>query len=116
MARLLARVLEAAEWANTHRDQVVRVTALELGVAEDFVVEAFGDTLTRQLDVNLSPENVAALRQRKDFLVRHGFLPNDFDLDSWIDASPLREAQKIVAERAAQRKNRPENVRIHAPV
>jgi ABC-type nitrate/sulfonate/bicarbonate transport system substrate-binding protein len=114
VARLLARVLEAAEWAKTHQEQAVRVTALELGVAEDFVVEAFGDNLVKQLDVNLSPDNVAALRLRKDFLLKHGFLPKDFDLDQWIDASPLREAQKIVAERAAQRKNKPENGRIQA--
>jgi ABC-type nitrate/sulfonate/bicarbonate transport system substrate-binding protein len=104
VARLLARVLEAAEWAKTHHDEAVRVVAQELGVAEEFVVEAFGDKLSQQLEVDLSADNVAAIRLRKDFLLRHGFLPADFDLDQWIDPTPLVEAQKIVRERAQQRK------------
>jgi ABC-type nitrate/sulfonate/bicarbonate transport system substrate-binding protein len=104
VARLLARVLEAAEWAKSHPDEAVRVTALELGVAEEFVVQAFGDRLPQQLEVNLSAENVSALRLRKAFLLKHGFLPNDFDLDAWIDPGPLREAQRLVKERALQKK------------
>jgi ABC-type nitrate/sulfonate/bicarbonate transport system substrate-binding protein len=106
VARLLARVLEAGEWAKTHHDEAVRVTALELGVAEEFVVQAFGESLSKQLEVNLSDDNVAALRLRKSFLLKHGFLPNDFDLDAWIDPTPLREAQRIVRERASQRKQK----------
>lgn len=100
VARLLARVLEAAEWAKSHHDEVVRVTALELGVAEEFVERSFGPNLSQELDVNLSEENIAALRLRKDFLLGHGFLAQDFDLDAWIDPAPLREAQRIVKERA----------------
>jgi ABC-type nitrate/sulfonate/bicarbonate transport system substrate-binding protein len=107
VARLLARVLEAGEWAKTHHDEAVRVTALELGVAEEFVEQSFGENLSRQLEVNLSDENVAALRLRKDFLLKHGFLPNDFDLDAWIDRGPLLEAQRLVKERAAQKKQKP---------
>lgn len=103
VARLLARVLEAAEWAKTHPDTAVRVVAQELGVAEEFVVAAFGDKLAQQLEVNLSDENVEAIRLRKAFLVEHKFLPNDFDLDAFIDASPLREAQRIVKERAQKK-------------
>ncbi len=106
VARLLARILEAAEWAKTHQDEVVRVTARELGVAEEFVVAAFGDNLAKQLDVNLSDENVAAIRLRKEFLLKHGFLRSDFDLDQWIDPEPLREAQRIAKERAQKKNNK----------
>lgn len=107
VARLLSRVLEAAEWAKTHHDEAVRVTALELGVAEEFVEKAFGENLSKQFEVNLSDENVAALRLRKDFLLKHGFLPSDFDLDSWIDTNPLREAQRLLKERSAQKGAKP---------
>jgi ABC-type nitrate/sulfonate/bicarbonate transport system substrate-binding protein len=114
VARLLARVLEAGEWARTHRDEVVRFTALELGVAEEFVVQAFGDKLAQQLEVNLSADNVAALRLRKQFLFEHGFLPQDFDLDAWIDPTPLREAQRIVKERALQKNHKQRETTAHA--
>ncbi len=101
VARLLSRVLEAAEWAKTHHDEVVRITAQELGVAEEFVHKAFGPALSQQLDVNLSFENIAALRLRKDFLVKHGFIPRDFDVEEWIDSHPLREARQLLAARGA---------------
>lgn len=109
VARLLARVLEAADWAKSHHDQAVRVTAQELGVAEEFVVAAYGDNLSQQLEVNLSDANVEAIRLRKAFLLEHGFLPNDFDLDAWIDPSPLREAQRLLKERALQKKQKPQS-------
>jgi ABC-type nitrate/sulfonate/bicarbonate transport system substrate-binding protein len=67
-------------------------------------VEAYGDELSRKLDVNLSAENVAAIRLRKEFLLKHGFLPADFDLDQWIDPGPLTEAQKLLKERGQQKK------------
>lgn len=106
VARVLARVLEAAEWAKSHHGEAVRVTALELGVAEEFVEAAFGENLSRQLEVDLSSDSIAALRRRKDFLLKHGFLPKDFDLDAWIDPKPLEEARKIVQERARRIKSR----------
>lgn len=109
VARFLARVLEAAEWAKTHHDTAVRVVAQELGVAEEFVVAAYGDKLSQQLDVNLSEANLDAIRLRKAFLVEHGFLPNDFDFDAFVDFGPLREAQRIVKERAQKKQKQPSN-------
>jgi len=103
VVRVLVRVLEAAEWAKTHHAETVRVVALELGVAEEFVESAFGAKLSQQLDVDLSSENIAALQVRKDFLLKHGFLPKDFDLTAWIDTSPLAEAKRILRERAGRK-------------
>lgn len=114
VARFLARVLEAAEWAKTHHDTAVRVVAQELGVAEEFVVAAYGDKLSQQLEVNLSDANVEALRLRKAFLVEHRFLPNDFDLDAFIDPAPLREAQRIVKERAQKKQKQSVNQSANA--
>lgn len=99
VARLLARVLDAADWARTHHEEAVRITALELGVAEEFVEHSYGSQLAEQLEINLSEENIAALRKRKDFLLEHGFLEKDFDVDAWIDPRPLRRALEIVQER-----------------
>jgi ABC-type nitrate/sulfonate/bicarbonate transport system substrate-binding protein len=94
VVRTLIRVLDAAEWAKTHRSEVVRITARELGVAEEFVEQGLPD-LADQLDVNLSVENIQALRRRKEFLLEHGFLPNHFDLDQWIAPEPLQQALLI---------------------
>jgi ABC-type nitrate/sulfonate/bicarbonate transport system substrate-binding protein len=94
VVRVLVRILDAAEWAKSHRDEVVRITARELGVAEEFVADGLPD-LADQLDVNLAPENVAALQRRKDFLLEHGFIERDFDLDEWIAREPLEQAKLV---------------------
>ena len=107
VARLYSRVLAAAEWAKTHHDETVRIVAQELGVAEEFVELSFGKSLSQQLEVNLSPENVAALRLRKDFLLKHGFIQKDFDLDQWIDPAPLAEARRLLAERSPRANAKP---------
>lgn len=98
VARLLFRVLAAVEWAKEHHDEVVRITAYELGVAEEFVEEAYGNKLSQQLEVNLSPENLEALRLRKDFLFQQGFLPKDFEIESWVDREPLEEAHRLLRQ------------------
>jgi len=113
VARLLKRVLEAAEWGRSHPSEVVRFIAAEEGVAEEVLEHAYGANLAQQLAVDLSPRNVAALRDRKSFLLRHGFLKKDFDLDEWIAPEPLEEARRLlrasvpVPATVSQVKNRP---------
>jgi ABC-type nitrate/sulfonate/bicarbonate transport system substrate-binding protein len=106
VVRALVRVLDAAEWAKSHRDEAVRITARELGVAEEFVADGLPD-LANQLEVNLAPENIAALQLRKDFLLNHGFLKRDFDLDTWIAREPLEQAKLVRKGRALGREPEP---------
>jgi ABC-type nitrate/sulfonate/bicarbonate transport system substrate-binding protein len=98
VARVIARTLAAGEWAKTHREEVVHVTALEAGVSEE-VADYTYPLLEHQLGTNLSAENVEAIRLRKQFLLSHGFIDRDFDLNDWIDPSPLAEAVGILRKR-----------------
>lgn len=41
---------------------------------------------------NLSAQNRAGLTIEKDFLLKHGYIKNDFDIDQWADPSYLEEA------------------------
>jgi len=97
VATILAHSLAAAEWAAGHHREAVRIVASEQRVAEETVEVAYGDQLTGRLDIDLSPFRRTALARRKDFLLRHGFINTDFDLDGWIDPRPLERAQEIVA-------------------
>jgi ABC-type nitrate/sulfonate/bicarbonate transport system substrate-binding protein len=96
VARWLANVLEAAEWTRTHRDKTLRIIAAESGVAEEIALEAFGEDLPDQLSPNLSEDKVAAVNSQKEFLLRHGFIANDFDIEKFTARAPLAEAQRIV--------------------
>ncbi len=94
VARYLAVLQETAVWARTHPAEVVTAIASETGATEAAVRRGFGPALHEHFQVALSPINLQALRQQKDFLVAEGFV-RDFDFDAWIDPQPLRLAQDI---------------------
>ena len=97
VATILAHSIVAAEWAVTHEREAIRIVAAEQHVAEETVAVAYGDELTGHLDIDLSPFRRAALARRKDFLLRHGFIRDDFELEQWLDPRPLARAHEIVA-------------------
>lgn len=99
VTRVVARIIEAAEWAQNHHAEVVRFIAREQGVAEEIIELTYGPELSQTFHVDLSEQKVAALRSQKEFLLKKGFLPKDFDFDSWIDREPLKAAYKLLAER-----------------
>lgn len=94
VARYLVQVLRAAHWARTHRTEAAALIAQEVSVAQEWVAAAFDDRVYENLLPNLDAPLVNALRQRKDFLRDHGFLPADFSVEDWIDPKPLALAQE----------------------
>jgi ABC-type nitrate/sulfonate/bicarbonate transport system substrate-binding protein len=98
VATILAHALVAAEWAKTHHREAARIIASEQRVAEETLELAYGPDLTQQLDIDLSAFRRTALAHRKDFLLRHGFITEDFDVAAWIDPRPLERAHANVAQ------------------
>ncbi len=99
VARWLAKVIEAGEWAKSHREEVFRIVAAESGVAEETAHQAFGPSLPDQLVPNLSEANVAAIDSQKNFLLEHGFIRRSFPIEEFIAREPLTRAWQIVHER-----------------
>jgi ABC-type nitrate/sulfonate/bicarbonate transport system substrate-binding protein len=99
VARVVARVLEAAEWAKTHHRETVTFIAREQGAPEDLVELTYGAELSQTFEVNLDRDKVAAIASQKAFLLKNGFIPADFDLEAWIDWRPLALAHELVAKR-----------------
>jgi ABC-type nitrate/sulfonate/bicarbonate transport system substrate-binding protein len=73
-----------------------------VSVVEEWLPDAFDDTLFDNLEPSLRPELVQALRARKDFLLEHGFIRQDFAIDDWIAPGPLAAAQQRVQDEAVQ--------------
>lgn len=99
VARILARLLEIPAWAKANREEAVHFIALEQGVADDSVEAAYGEKLAPELELNLSEENIARVAAQKTFLLKHGLIEKDFNLDEWIDARPLEAARALVEQR-----------------
>lgn len=103
VARYLAQVLRAARWAKAHRDEARRIVAREVTVAEEWVPHAFDeDRLFDNLEPSLRSDLVAALTVRKDFLLRHGFIRHDFEIEDWIEPGPLAAAHELLQENDTQ--------------
>ena len=100
VTRWLARVLEAADWASEHEDETKRIVAIETGLPEDFVNDGYSSRVHEQLDVDLSPDRLDALRSQHDLLLEHGFLAAAVDLDAFVAHEPLRAARELVEQRA----------------
>jgi ABC-type nitrate/sulfonate/bicarbonate transport system substrate-binding protein len=100
VARWLACVIEAADWAARHPVAIRRVLAQELGIAEDQVAPALSADAHRQLGIGLGPALLAALSDQADLLLRHGFIRRPLRLADAVDPAPLERARAIVAARA----------------
>ena len=98
VARFLAQTLRASNWAAGHLDEVRRILARETGSGSAGVESAYGDGFHRSLHPDLSDERVALLDQQKSFLLVHGFLAQDFELEDWLAREPIEEAHRLVAE------------------
>ena len=92
VARFVARVVDAGEWASAHPDETFAYIAREAGSSTDWVRAAYGADGHRRLGTFFEPDAIEALGDFKDFLFAHGFIPNDFDIAAWIDPEPIDAA------------------------
>lgn len=99
LARFLAQVLRAGEWAKTNLTGVYDALHKETGASIEGLKTAYKNDFHKTLTPDLSDERVALFRQQKNFLLNHGILDRDFDYDAWIDRRPLEAAWKLLAER-----------------
>lgn len=99
VARVLVATQDAAEWARAHREETLRIAGLEGGASVSAIDRTY-PRLEQQLHTDLSADKLAALTKRKQFLLAHGFLREDFPLAQWVDERPLRLAEEWRAERA----------------
>lgn len=99
VARYVAVVMRAARWAEKNRAEAFRVIAQEVGSVEDWIPEAHGEDANRHLTPDLGPDLVAAVVSQKDFLLEHGFIQHDVDVEEWLDRGPLAEARQLVDEK-----------------
>lgn len=97
VARCLAAVLRAADWAAQNEKAAKRIIAADTGLPEELVDYTFSPHVHRQLGIDLRPEWVEGLKVQHDHLLRHGFLERAIDFDLFIDPRPLQRAMDLIA-------------------
>lgn len=99
---VLAALLETEAWARGRETEAAKLLAPELNIAEQLLGIAYGGAIGPGAALDLSVERLAAIGAQKEFLLRHGFIARDFDLDRWVDPEPLAAARQRLAVRAGQ--------------
>lgn len=97
VVRVLARVLQAGEWARGHAREAKRIIAADTGIPEELVDETFTPCAHEHLGIDLSPELVDALRVQHDHLVKHGFVREPVDFKHYVAHEPLLRARELAA-------------------
>lgn len=97
VVRFLAESLRAADWAAQNLDGARSILQHETYAGSDGVAEAYRDGFHTSLHPDLSDERVELLALQKEFLLQHGFLAADFELESWIDRGPITAAIELRA-------------------
>jgi ABC-type nitrate/sulfonate/bicarbonate transport system substrate-binding protein len=96
VARFLATLLRASDWAAGHPEEVFGILEGETGAGSTGVKGAYRGDFYLSLHPDLSSARLKLLTQQKDFLLRHGFLESDVDIEAWADPSPLSEARRLL--------------------
>jgi len=98
VARYLAVLLRAANWASQNPADVFSIIGREVGRTADEARAAYGDDAHHHFGLDLSELRRRGLASQKDFLLRHGFISRDFDVASWIDPAPLQLAEEFLKQ------------------
>lgn len=95
-------LLRTAAWARDNQAEALKILAREMATSEYWVEKSYAGTIVAELDFDLTPQLLAGITLRKDFLRDHGFLPGDFAISDWVDAGPLTRARARLAAEPAQ--------------
>ena len=95
-------MIKVGRWANDHK----RAAAVILD-RQTFYRDA-EDTYQGIKDVdmvpNLSPQNLACVEIGKNFMFKHGYIKNDFDVNKWAAPEFLEQAVKELAQEIWKKK------------
>ncbi|MFE1322320.1 ABC transporter substrate-binding protein [Kitasatospora phosalacinea] len=99
VARFLAVLLRAADWAADRPEDVARILGAETGAGPEGVAGAYAAGSHRTLHPDLSADRLELLAQQEQFLHAHGFLADRVDVHAWADPAPLAAARALLAAR-----------------
>ena len=92
----LKGMIRAGRWANEHK----RAAAVILNKQTYYLDEEDTYRGIEHVDMvpNLSPQNLACVDIGKDFMLKHKYIKNDFDVSKWAAPEFLEQAAKEMIE------------------
>jgi ABC-type nitrate/sulfonate/bicarbonate transport system substrate-binding protein len=93
---LLKALIKVGRWANEHKHAAAAILDKQTYYLD--VEDTYRNILTVDMVPNLSPYNLQALSINKDFMLSHGYIENDFDVNEWAAPEFLEKAAAELLE------------------
>jgi len=93
---LLKGLIKVGRWANEHKHAAAAILDKQTYYLD--VEDTYWNILKVDMVPNLSPYNLAALEINKDFMLSHGYIENDFDVQAWAAPEFLERAATELLE------------------
>ncbi|MEY9932218.1 ABC-type nitrate/sulfonate/bicarbonate transport system substrate-binding protein [Catenulispora sp. GP43] len=99
VVRFLRVLVEAADWAGSHPDDLARILAAETGAGPAGVAGAYRGAGSSDLHLDLSDHRLELLARQEGFLRGQGFLAGPVDVAAWAAPEPLAAARSLAVAR-----------------
>jgi len=100
----LKGMIKVGRWANEHKQAAASILDKQTFYRD---VEDTADGIRRVDFVpNLSPQNMVSVEIGKDFMLSHGYIKNDFDVNEWADPKFLEQAARELLEEEWHKRTR----------
>jgi ABC-type nitrate/sulfonate/bicarbonate transport system substrate-binding protein len=88
--------IKVGRWCNEHKHAAAAI--LDRGTFYLDVEDTYRNIKNVDMVPSLSPQNLAAVTVGKDFMLSHGYIKHDFDVQKWAAPQFLERAAKELIE------------------
>ena len=89
-------MIKVGRWANEHKHAAAAILDKQTFYRD--VEDTYRNIIKVDMVPNLSPQNVAATEINKDFMLSHGYIKRDFDVQEWAAPEFLEKAASELVE------------------
>lgn len=108
---IMKGMIKVGRWANEHKHAAAAI--LDKGTYYLDVEDTYRGIKDVDMVPTLSLQDLALTELNKDFMLSHGFIKNDFDVQKWAAPEFLEQAAKEIAEEEWKRRS---HARLGRPV
>jgi len=100
----LKGMIKVGRWGNDHKQAAAAILDKQTFYRD--VEDTYEGIRRVDLVPNLSPQNMVAVEIGKDFMLSHGYIKNDFDVNEWAAPEFLEQAARELLEEEWQKRTR----------
>jgi ABC-type nitrate/sulfonate/bicarbonate transport system substrate-binding protein len=98
----LKGMINVGRWGNEHKHAAAAILNRQTFYLD--VEDTYRGIKDVDLVPNLSPQNLVSVEIGKDFMLSHGYMKNDFDVQKWAAPEFLEQAAKELLEEEWKRR------------